>query len=482
MSTNVPTVTFSATGFIAPDEAAILAGVQADLNAAFGGDLNPSLETPQGQIASSEAAIIGNAYDAFTFLTTQSDPAFATGRYQDAIGRIYFINRLPALPTIVQLACAGLTGTPIAAGALALAQDGNTYVCTTGGTIPVGGTITLPFSCTVTGPIAAPAGSVNAIYQAIPGWDTVTNVADGVLGQNVESAAAFEARRQQAVAGNSIGSLPSIIGVLLGNDQNGNQGVPGVLDAYVTENPTSAPVVIGGVSVAARSLYVAAVGGTDADVAAAIWSKKAPGCGYTGTTTVVVTDTQSGYSPPYPTYNVSFTRPTSLSIIFAVNILNNTQIPSTAAALIQAAIVNAFGGGDGGIRARIGSTIFATRFVAPVAALGAWALVASITVGSKNTAAAVVTGSIAGAVMTVTGVTSGTLAVGQTIIGTGVADGTRIASLGTGVGGTGTYNLNVSQTIGSETLTGIIAGSSQVAVNINQVPTIAAANIVVNIV
>lgn len=474
MTTNVPTVTFSATGFVAPDEADILAGVQADLNAAFGGDLNPSLETPQGQIASSEAAIIGNAYDAFAFLTTQSDPAFATGRYQDAIGRIYFINRLPALPTIVQLACAGLTGTPIAAGALALAQDGNTYVCTTGGTIPVGGTITLPFSCTVTGPIAAPAGSVNAIYQAIPGWDTVTNVADGVLGQNVESPAAFEARRQQSVAGNSVGSLPSVLGAVL--------SVTGVLDAYVTENSTAAPVVIGGVSVAARSLYVAAVGGTDADVAAAIWSKKAPGCGYTGTTTVVVTDTQSGYSPPYPTYNVSFTRPTSLSIIFAVNILNNTQIPSTAAALIQAAIVNAFGGGDGGIRARIGSTIFATRFVAPVAALGAWALVASITVGSKNTAAAVVTGSIAGAVMTVTGVTSGTLAVGQTIIGTGVADGTRIASLGTGVGGTGTYNLNVSQTIGSETLTGIIAGSSQVAVNINQVPTIAAANIVVNIV
>lgn len=474
MTTNVPTVTFSATGFIAPDEADILAGVQADLNAAFGGNLNPSLETPQGQIASSEAAIIGNAYDAFAFLTTQSDPAFATGRYQDAIGRIYFIDRLPALPTIVQLACAGLTGTPIAAGALALAQDGNTYVCTTGGTIPVGGTITLPFSCTVTGPIAAPAGSVNAIYQAIPGWDTVNNVADGVLGQNVESAAAFEARRQLSVAGNSVGSLPSVLGAVL--------DVTGVLDAYVTENTTAAPVVIGGVSVAARSLYVAAVGGTDADVAAAIWSKKAPGCGYTGTTTVVVTDTQSGYSPPYPTYNVSFTRPTALSIIFVVNILNNTQIPSTATALIQAAIVNAFGGGDGGIRARIGSTIFATRFVAPVAALGSWALVASITVGSKNSAAAVVTGSIAGSVMTVTAVSSGTLAVGQTIIGAGVADGTRIASLGTGAGGTGTYNLNLSQTIGSETLTGIIAGSTSQSVHIDQVPTIAAANIVVNIV
>lgn len=474
MTTNVPAVTFGATGFVAPTEEDILAGVQADLNAAFGGDLNPSLETPQGQIASSEAAIIGSVYDDFAFLTTQSDPAFATGRYQDGIARIYFIERLPALPTVVQLACTGLTGTTIPVGALARAQDGNNYVCTTAGTIPIGGTITLPFSCTVTGPIAAPIGSVNAIYQAIPGWDTVNNAADGVLGQNVESAAAFEARRQQSVAGNSIGSLPSILGAVL--------GVANVLDAYVTDNATAAPVVIGGVTIAARSLYVSAVGGTDADVAAAIWSKKAPGCGYTGTTTVAVQDTRSGYSPPYPSYNVTFTRPASLSVIFAVNILNNAQIPATATALIQAAIVSAFGGGDGGIRARIGSTIFATRFVAPVAALGSWALVASITLGSKNTAAAVVTGSIATTVLTVTAVSSGTLAVGQTLVGTGIADGTRIASLGTGVGGAGTYNLNLSQTVGSESITAIIAGSSSVSVNINQVPTIAAANIVVNLV
>lgn len=474
MSTNVPTVTFSATGFVAPTEEAILAGVQADLNAAFGGGLNPALSAPQGQMASSEAAIIGNVYDNFAFLTTQSDPAYATGRYQDGIARIYFIERLPALPTVVQLACAGLTGTTIPVGALALAQDGNTYVCTTAGTISAGGSVTLPFSCTTTGPIAAPAGSVNVIYQAIPGWDTVTNAADGVLGQNTESAAAFEARRQQSVAGNSIGSLPSILGAVL--------SVTNVLDAYVTDNATAAPVVVGGVTLAARTLYVAAVGGTDADVAAAIWRKKAPGCGYTGTTTVVVQDTQSGYSPPYPSYNVTFTRPTSLSVIFVVNILNNAQIPATATTLIQAAIVSAFGGGDGGIRARIGSTIFATRFVGPVAALGSWALVASILVGSKNTAAAVVTGAIAGTVFTVSAVSSGTLAVGQTLIGTGIADGTRIASLGTGVGGTGTYNINLSQTVGSESVTAIVAGSTSVSVNINQVPTIAAANIVVNLI
>lgn len=71
-----------------------------------------------------------------------------------------------------------------------------------------------------------------------------------------------------------------------------------------------------------------------------------------------------------------------------------------------------------------------------------------------------VTGSISGNVLTVTAVTSGALAVGSFVEGSGVAEGTTIASLGTGTGGTGTYNLAVrgntgaTQTVGSTALTG----------------------------
>jgi hypothetical protein len=57
--------------------------------------------------------------------------------------------------------------------------------------------------------------------------------------------------------------------------------------------------------------------------------------------------------------------------------------------------------------------------------------------------------------LTVTNVASGTLAVGETINGTGaVVAGTIIQELGGGVGGTGTYYLNNSQTIASQALTG----------------------------
>ena len=59
------------------------------------------------------------------------------------------------------------------------------------------------------------------------------------------------------------------------------------------------------------------------------------------------------------------------------------------------------------------------------------------------------TGSITTTVLTVTAVSFGSLAVGQTIIGVGVAAGTFISSLGTGSGNTGTYNLSVSQSVSS---------------------------------
>ena len=48
ITTSVPQPTFGPTGYIIlPAESAILTGVFADINAAFGGNLNPGLTTPQ---------------------------------------------------------------------------------------------------------------------------------------------------------------------------------------------------------------------------------------------------------------------------------------------------------------------------------------------------------------------------------------------------------------------------------------------------
>lgn len=470
--TNVPTPSFGPTGFIAPTEEAILAGVEADINIAFGGNINPALETPQGQLASSLTALIGQVNGNFVKLTNLVDPAFTSGRMQDAIARIYDIERDPSLPTVLQLSCSGLTGLLIPLGAQAIDDAQNIYICTQAGNIPGSGSVTLPFAAAINGPTPVPGANNIEIFKQINGWDSVT-VVSGVQGQDTESASEFEARRLATVAHNSIGSLPSVLGeVLL---------VAGLVDAFVTENTSNSPVTINGVTLSPHSLYVAAAGGTDLDVASAIWRKKAPGCAYNGNTTVTVTDSNSGYSPPLPTYQVTFERPTSLPILFAVSIVNSSGVPSNAQQLIANAIVGAFAGADGGARARIASTLLASRYYGPVASLGPWAQISSLLVGSRNTSSASFTGSISGTTLTVTAVASGALAVGQTILdaSNSIAPGSVITALGTGSGGTGTYTLATTQTISSESMISAKATGTSAVVNMDQLPVISAANVVV---
>lgn len=475
VTTNVPSPSFSENGFVAPTTGAVLDGVQQDINDAFGGGLNPALDTPQGQLASSEAAVIDNTNAQFVFMTQMFDPAYSFGRYQDALSRIYFISRNPAQPTVVEAVCTGLEGVVIPVGSLAVADDGLQYVSTQGGVIDASGTLTLSFACTTTGPIACPSGSLNQIYRSIPGWDSISNPSEGVPGNNVEGRDAFEARRAATVAHNSIGSLPSVLGSVL--------TVPDVIDAYVTENVNNTSQVIGGVSLLPNSIYVAVVGGDAQAIGEAIWRKKAPGCAYNGNVNVTVLDTSEGYVAPYPSYLVQFQRPEALPIVFDVEINNTTAVPADAAAQIQAAIIGAFAGLDGGQRATIGGTIFASRFYCTIAALGRWAQIVKLTIGSKNTPSAQFTGSISGTTLTVTAVSSGTLAVGQTIYDTSgtVLAGTTITALGTGAGGTGTYTVSIDQTVSSEAMGSITPNLNEIGVDIDQIPVTSANYITVTL-
>lgn len=63
------------------------------------------------------------------------------------------------------------------------------------------------------------------------------------------------------------------------------------------------------------------------------------------------------------------------------------------------------------------------------------------------------TGAIAGTTLTASAVTGAPLAVGQTVLGSGVTAGTIITALGTGTGGSGTYIVNNSQSVVSEAMT-----------------------------
>lgn len=62
-------------------------------------------------------------------------------------------------------------------------------------------------------------------------------------------------------------------------------------------------------------------------------------------------------------------------------------------------------------------------------------------------------GTISGTTLTVSTMLTGTLAVGMTIIGTGISANTTITAFASAVGGTGTYTVSVSQTVALSTIT-----------------------------
>lgn len=372
---SVPKIQFTAAGLVIPAETDILAGVQADMNAAFGGGLNPALETPQGQLASSQAAVIGDKNNEVALIVNQVDPQYAADRFQDAIGRIYFLTRKPATPTAVTATLGGIAGTVIPAGTFAQDTDGNTYALSGAATIGPTGTVDADFQNIQTGPIPCAAGTLTSVYQAVPGWDTITNAADGTMGANVESRSDFEYRRKNSVALNGKGTPQAIYAEVF--------ALADVLDVYVKDNPTNATVNTGSTNypIAAHSIYVAAVGGTDVEVATAIWRKKDVGCDYNGNTSVTIVD-DSGYSYPQPTYTVKFERPAALPVLFAVSLVNDPSLPSDIVQRVKDAIIARFNGTDGTVRERIGALILASRYYVAVVGVASNVSLISVLIGT----------------------------------------------------------------------------------------------------
>jgi uncharacterized phage protein gp47/JayE len=358
-TSSVPQIQFTPSGIVLPSDSDILTGAQADIDAAFGGGLNPSLYTPQGQLASSLSAIVADKNALFAYFLSQIDPLYSEGRFQDAIARIYFLERKGAQSTVVPCVLTGNPGTVIAQGTLAQDTNGNTYYSLSDVTISPSGNANAQFANILGGPIPCAAGTLTKVYQTVIGWDAITNPTDGIIGNLEEGRADFEYRRKNSVAANSHGSPQSMYASVF--------SVPGVTDVYVIDNFKNITVNTGSTSypVAPHSVYVAVVGGADSDIAKAIWIKKDLGCNMNGNTTVIVTD-DSGYNYPQPSYEITFNRPSPVAIKFAVNIVSSPTLPADIVARVKNAIINRFTGATGDARERVGGGILASNYYAPV--------------------------------------------------------------------------------------------------------------------
>lgn len=349
MKTNVPEIEITATGLKLPTELDILKGVLADFNTAFGGNLNLNLETPQGQLASSLAAIIADKNNQIAWLANQVHPDYAEGFMQDAIAKIYFLERKQATDSVVTCEFMGLAGTRIPKGFIVKDTLGNNWVLQQNISILAGGTVTGTLSAK--GSIPAKAHTVNQMYQTIVGLDRVDNTQDAIAGKLTESRAEFRDRRQRSVAINAHGTPQAVYANVFALD--------GVSDVYVVDNPKGEAVTLNGYRLKPHSIYVAVVGGNNQQIAKTILQYAGNGCDFNGNTNVTVYD--DNYSEPKPAYQVSFMRPVDLPIYFRVRVEQGAPIGYQD--VIKQAIIAAFNGDN---KARIGTNIYAIRYVAPV--------------------------------------------------------------------------------------------------------------------
>lgn len=372
---NVPALQITPEGVVVPDAVTIRTAVLADENVAFGGDLDVTTpSTPQAHLADQLTANIQDSNAAITYMISQVDPATAEGRMQDAIARIYFLDRKGATSSVVQAQCTGQPGSLQPVAILAQDDAGNLWQSNGAFTFPPGGVITVQFSCVTTGPIQLGIGALTRIAQASPGWDAVTNLAAATIGANVESRAEFEIRRALSVEKNAHGTPGAIRSAVF--------GVDGVIDVFVYDNFTNSTILYGATNypIPPHSIYVGVVGGLAEDIARAIEIKKDAGCGMTGNTTVMLPD--NDYSYPQPVYAYQFNIPDSLPVKFLVTIANSPSLPANIEQLATQAVINTLSGINGAQRARMGGEIFASSYYGPIAAISSAVQIIGIKVGS----------------------------------------------------------------------------------------------------
>lgn len=174
------------------------------------------------------------------------------------------------------------------------------------------------------GPVRALAGTLTVIAEVVSGFTSITNPLDATLGALAESDTALRTRRVTELYRRGSTSPDAIRADLL--------AVDGVTSVQVDFNDTDSTVG----ALTPHSLRAVVVGGTDADVALALWNAKAAGIATIGATAVSILDGQGNSQV------VNIQRPTTLTVYLDITILGDATVWSNTTDLstaVKAAIV-----------------------------------------------------------------------------------------------------------------------------------------------
>jgi uncharacterized phage protein gp47/JayE len=271
-----------------------LTEIGADLTEGFqtiyGADINVDSNSPDGQIINLFAQTVIDNLELLVDAYSAMDPELATGVNLDKSVALNGILRDPAsytttpvLVTVNQaLTLTGLDALIANPEAIVYAvQDANKNVfqLVTTKVFAVAGSDTLTFKAQEPGAISVLPNTITEQNTPQLGVTSVNNptVSGTSEGLDEETDLSLKIRRSKMFKLAATGPADAIEAALL--------AVIGVTDVMVVENDTDAKVD----GVDAYSIQCIVNGGAEEDIAQAIYSKKAPGCGMTGGKTYVLT-------------------------------------------------------------------------------------------------------------------------------------------------------------------------------------------------
>jgi uncharacterized phage protein gp47/JayE len=344
-----------ATGWVAKSADEFAADMVAALRAspAFGPDVDTSGESVIGQLLAVFASQLASTHEAAGLVYASRDPRGATLAGLDVVASLTGTTRRAATKGTVTLSVTLAAGVTLPSGSIAhvTGDPTNRWVTLAAATNSSGSTavITVNAVAETAGVYAANAATIIAIATPYTGWTAVTNAADAAPGSAAESDVQLRARRERELRALASSSLNGIRAALA--------AVTGVSSVSLEENATPAFDAVR--VLPPNTLRATVQGGTDADVAAALFASRPAGIATAGSVSVVVTDA-GGFSR-----TTRFSRPTTVNAYALVRVVvDAATYPGDTA--LAAAIANVTTGQLAGQPIRISSLITAALAVTGV--------------------------------------------------------------------------------------------------------------------
>ena len=290
-------------------------------------NLDPS--TPDGLKLASDAEIFANLDELGQRAYNSKDPNKAKDVDLNIVSSLTGTVRSQGTPSNVELTLTGVAGTVILAGKLVESVvDGSQWSIDSNVTIGVGGTVSATATCTTNGATAASIGTITRIVDTVGGWQKVTNPTVATIGTNRQNDSSLRLERAKAVSRPGNAQVDNMLGEIF--------AVEGVRRAIVLENDTDVTDANG---LPEHSIAPIVDGGSNEDIAKAIFRKKNPGCKlHAAGTSVTVSNVFDLY--PSNARDITFSRPNYVDMTISVTIQNDGTLPNDTADRVKQAIVD----------------------------------------------------------------------------------------------------------------------------------------------